>query len=140
MKPTKNRIYCRDCGRVKMLFESEKAANTFMKFNSEEIAELNGHAPIQSYFCIACNGWHVTSHPEEKYAVSRTERVLDSYKVFKEKQVKNREALVIRNREMREIRIASISRSASYDISSTKLQILKPFTTKNQILIKTKTL
>jgi predicted acetyltransferase len=88
-----------------MLFESEKAANTFMKFNSEEIAELNGHAPIRSYFCIACNGWHVTSHPEEKYAVSRTERVLDSYKVFKEKQVKNREALVIRNREMREIRI-----------------------------------
>ena len=92
MKPTKNRVFCHDCGKVKMLFESEKAANTFMKFNSEEIAELNGHAPIRSYFCIACNGWHVTSHPEdEKYAVSRTERVINNYKRMKEERMKANE-------------------------------------------------
>ncbi len=37
MKPTKNRIYCMDCGRVKMLFETQKKADTFLKFNSEDI-------------------------------------------------------------------------------------------------------
>lgn len=41
MKPTKNRVYCRDCGRVKMLFETEKQADTFIRFNREEIAEFN---------------------------------------------------------------------------------------------------
>ena len=38
MKPTKNRVYCRDCGRVKMLFETEKQADTFIRFNRDEIA------------------------------------------------------------------------------------------------------
>ena len=40
MKPTKNRVYCRDCGRVKMLFETEKQADTFIRFNREELKSV----------------------------------------------------------------------------------------------------
>lgn len=54
MKPTKNRVYCRDCGRVKMLFETEKQADTFIRFNREEIEERAGYCPARSYFCYIC--------------------------------------------------------------------------------------
>lgn len=84
MKPTKNRVYCKDCGRHKMLFETEKKANTFIKFNSEEIASETGIAPTRSYYCMFCNGWHVTSHKENIGVQSKTERVLELYKAEKE--------------------------------------------------------
>lgn len=69
MKPTKNRVYCRDCGRVKMLFETEKQADTFIRFNREEIEERAGYCPARSYFCIICNGWHVTSKKEHGHLI-----------------------------------------------------------------------
>ena len=61
MKPTRNRIYCPSCLRSKMLFESEEKANSFIRFNSAEIMELNGKAPTRSYYCHFCGGWHITS-------------------------------------------------------------------------------
>lgn len=61
MKPTKNRYYCAESGRTKMLFETEKKANAFIKFNSEEIEEITGFAPKRSYYCDSCGGWHLTS-------------------------------------------------------------------------------
>lgn len=60
MKPTKNRVFCKECSRVKMLFETEKKAQLFMKFNNEEIAAENGHAPTRAYFCESCGRWHLT--------------------------------------------------------------------------------
>ena len=77
MKPTRNRIYCRDCGRTKMLFETEKKALLFMKFNNEEIAEESDFTPTRAYFCEACGGWHVTHLTEAPAKASRTERMLD---------------------------------------------------------------
>ncbi|MDR3169022.1 MAG: hypothetical protein LBU27_04620 [Candidatus Peribacteria bacterium] len=50
MKPTKNRVFCGDCGKVKMLFKAEKKAENFIRFNSEEILKEQGTAPIRSYF------------------------------------------------------------------------------------------
>ena len=52
MKPTKNRVYCRDCGRVKMLFETEKQADTFIRFNREEIEERAGYCPQEVIFVL----------------------------------------------------------------------------------------
>jgi hypothetical protein len=62
MKPTKNRIFCVACERPKMLFASDKKAKNFIKFNSNEIIMESGFAPIRTYFCKLCGGWHVTSH------------------------------------------------------------------------------
>jgi ssDNA-binding Zn-finger/Zn-ribbon topoisomerase 1 len=33
MKPTRNRVMCPDCGKAKMLFESEKKAKRFIEWN-----------------------------------------------------------------------------------------------------------
>jgi len=61
-----------------MLFETEKKANNFIKFNSEEIEEESGFKPERSYFCIACNGWHVTHHKEDLSFKSITEKFFGS--------------------------------------------------------------
>lgn len=50
MKPTRNRVFCRDCGRAKMLFETEKKADNFIAFNQEDIEIETGKAPKRSYF------------------------------------------------------------------------------------------
>lgn len=61
MRPIKNRMFCLECKRPKMLFESKGKALNFIKFNSDEIKDANGIAPTRVYYCKSCGGWHVTS-------------------------------------------------------------------------------
>ena len=63
MRPTKNRVYCYGCQRSKMLFESKAKADNFIAYNSEGMLEENGKAPVRSYYCEFCGGYHVTSNP-----------------------------------------------------------------------------
>ena len=65
MKPTKSRVYCVACMRSKMLFETQEKADRFIQYNKEDIEEENGKAPVRSYYCRLCGGWHVTSVPSE---------------------------------------------------------------------------
>ena len=60
MKP-KNRVYCYGCQKSKMLFDTKKKADNFIQFNKEGILEENGKAPVRSYYCELCGGYHVTS-------------------------------------------------------------------------------
>ena len=85
MKPIKNRFFCKDCGRIKMLFETEGKAENFIKFNSENIEEETGFKPERSYFCIACNGWHLTHKKEIPNIKSRTEIISDIYNQERER-------------------------------------------------------
>lgn len=73
MKPTKNTIFCVSCKRPKMLFESQAKADNFILYNKEEIEEENGKAPVRSYYCRLCGGWHVTSSLSEK-TIAKAER------------------------------------------------------------------
>lgn len=68
MKPTKNQIFCVACGRPKMLFETKAKADNFIKFNSSEMMEESGNAPIRSYYCEICGGYHVTSNNSKTHA------------------------------------------------------------------------
>jgi vacuolar-type H+-ATPase subunit I/STV1 len=79
-----------------MLFETEKKAENFIKFNSEEIEEEAGFKPERTYFCIACNGWHVTSQKEFLKLKSKTEIIEDLYikqKASVQKQKKEQQVL-----------------------------------------------
>lgn len=69
MKPKKNRVYCEELGRTKMLFPSEKKAMNFIRFNTDEIIEETGKAPVRCYYCNSCAGWHVTSNPNQEYFI-----------------------------------------------------------------------
>jgi hypothetical protein len=83
MKPTRSRLYCRDSGKHKILFETEKKAENFIRFNAEEIKAGSGFSPVRTYFCISCGGYHVTSK-ETNPEVSRSERVLEDYNRLKQ--------------------------------------------------------
>lgn len=88
MKPTKNKVFCRDCNRTKMLFPSEEKALNFIKFNSEEIAEESEKVPVRAYFCDFCNGWHVTS--SETYSwkgKSKAEQLIEKSNLKADKNV-----------------------------------------------------
>ena len=61
--PVANSKYCTDAGRMKLCFDSRKAAERFMAFNSEVILRQHGFAPVRSYRCPVCGCWHVTSKP-----------------------------------------------------------------------------
>lgn len=92
MKPTKNRIFCNECQRPKMLFETEKKALLFMKFNNEEIAEENEKVPSRAYFCEACAGWHLTHFIDPQRNKSRTQRALEWLDTQKAKQKEQSES------------------------------------------------
>ncbi len=96
MKPTKNRIFCKACGRTKMLFETEKKAQLFMKFNNEEIASENDTVPARAYFCELCGGWHLTHFATVPKGASRTEQMIEHLNTSKEirKVQKKKESVI----------------------------------------------
>jgi F0F1-type ATP synthase epsilon subunit len=121
MKPTKNRVLCKDCGKYKMLFESEKKANTFIKFNGNEIEAESGYKPERSYYCIYCGGWHLTSQKEYIEIKSKTEILLEKYNEEKERKAKLlQEEKLITEKKQRELKkmIASLEKDVN------KLQLL----------------
>ena len=77
MKP-KNRVMCPDCGRPKMLFETEKKAETFIKFNASAI-NPKGDRTIRVYYCPACCGYHISSHEYHGDNLN-TDRLIARYK------------------------------------------------------------
>lgn len=79
MRPSK-RIYCRECGRSKLLFETEKKALTFIKFNADAIEQEKGFAPTRAYFCECCGGWHTTSMQHTPNKTDRTKKAIERYK------------------------------------------------------------
>jgi len=62
MKPQKNIRFCYGCHRSKMFFETKSKADNFIKFNKDEILKEKGYAPVRSYYCEFCCGFHVTSN------------------------------------------------------------------------------
>jgi len=84
MAKPKHLIYCPKCGRSKMLFETQKKADLFIKFNSDDVEqESKSHKkPVRSYYCDVCCGWHVTSIPKwrgEKDAEMTDNIILNYY-------------------------------------------------------------
>ena len=67
IKPSKNLVYCYACKRRKMLFEEKSGADNFIKYNHGGILEENGKAPVRSYYCELCCGYHVTSILSQEY-------------------------------------------------------------------------
>ena len=107
MKPTKCKVFCLDCNRTKMLFETEKKAQTFIKFNGDEIKLETGYCPTRTYYCISCCGYHVTSKTNSTLIVSKTDIVLEKYREYKvvhdEKIRLNKERIDLRRLEKKKL-------------------------------------
>lgn len=59
-------VNCYACKRRKMLFSEQSEADNFIKYNQGGILEENGKAPVRSYYCELCCGYHVTSNPSKE--------------------------------------------------------------------------
>lgn len=77
MKP-KKRIYCPDCNRPKMLFETERKANDFIKWNGGDI-ETGGES-LRAYYCPSCCGWHISHKKHNEEYDKRTEKLIGAYR------------------------------------------------------------
>ena len=73
MKP-KIRYFCVACQRPKMLFETQEEADRFIAYNRGEMLRGRRKAPVRSYYCEICGGWHVTSNPSKEDAKRLDER------------------------------------------------------------------
>ena len=61
-----------------MLFESEKKAQNFLKFNMDAV-NPKGDRTMRVYYCPACCGYHISSH-EYKGDNMKTDRLIEKYK------------------------------------------------------------
>lgn len=77
MKPKNNRVMCPECFRQKMLFETQKQADNFIKWNGEDIDTHGGE--LRSYYCPSCGGYHITSKPFKESYLHNTENLIKRY-------------------------------------------------------------
>ena len=87
MKP-KNRVYCPDCGRPKMLFETERKASDFIRWNGDEI--FTGGGELRPYYCPACCGWHISHQQHKQEYDTRTDDMIDAYRHSIQRRSKGR--------------------------------------------------
>lgn len=87
MKPTKNRVFCPECRRTKMLFETEEKAERFIKFNKDEMGD---RCPVRAYYCVACGGWHTTSMQDYKPSRMDSGNIVSAYKQDMDNQLEQR--------------------------------------------------
>ena len=68
---------CPDCGRPKMLFETERKANDFIRWNGDEIDTHGGQ--LRAYYCPSCCGWHISHYRYHESYEHRTENLIGAY-------------------------------------------------------------
>ena len=69
---------CPDCGRRKMLFETERKALNFLKWNGKDINVKEGMS-LRPYYCPSCCGWHISSKKFKESYKHSTERLLNAF-------------------------------------------------------------
>lgn len=77
MKP-KNRIWCPDCGRPKMLFKTERKAQDFIRWNGGDMKY--GGDKLRAYYCPSCCGWHISHHRHMERYDRQTDQLLGAYR------------------------------------------------------------
>lgn len=65
--------YCLLSRKYKHLYPSREKASSFIANYSEIIKEEKGYAPVRSYYCYECGGFHVTSR---QYTRSQEQQLL----------------------------------------------------------------
>lgn len=81
MKPNKNHVMCPECFKPKMVFETQKQALNFIKFNGKDIQREGEH--LRVYYCPACCGYHITSKPFKPQYAHQTDKLIEAYHISK---------------------------------------------------------
>jgi len=73
----KNRVFCPFAGKPKMLFETEKKAERFLKFNA---GDIDGGELLRPYYCVCCGGWHLTHRKPSYWYGKQIKAVVKAYR------------------------------------------------------------
>ena len=68
---------CPDCMKQKMLFETERKAQDFIRWNADDMEY--GGAYLRAYYCPACCGWHISHLNHRDEYDSRTDTMIEAY-------------------------------------------------------------
>lgn len=82
----RNRIMCPDCQKPKILFETERKANDFIRWNGDNLENQCGK--LRAYYCPACCGWHISHQKYRKSYDSRTDNLISAFDRQKKKRTK----------------------------------------------------
>ena len=78
-----------------MLFETERKANDFIKWNGDNLDVAEG-CELRAYYCPSCCGWHITHQRHRRGYDRNTDRLIDAFnksKGNKMKKIEIREAV-----------------------------------------------
>lgn len=119
MKPnSRNRIVCPDCGKSKLLFETESKAKNFIKFNGIDLLKTENQTieDLRVYYCPSCCGYHITSKPYKVSYDFNTRNLINAYK----KNITTNKTLLGRLKSSNEEIISEIIKLAQNANISTK--------------------
>lgn len=116
MKPSKNNVFCPECGKTKMLFESEAKALNFIKFNKDEMEAEGRYVPRRAYWCACCAGYHLTSRMYHTDSIASTGAVVEQYRE------ERRRMLEAKKRDMKGVRLLDSIHSILRDKGNTLSQ------------------
>lgn len=112
MKP-KKRTYCPASGRAKIFFETKEEADRFITYNSEEILSQCRKAPVRSYYCAMCCGYHVTSNPSLEEGEELDAQVQEKLRRLEDEEERKRQIAELKEREVAEARAEVKSKFAA---------------------------
>ena len=97
-----NLIYCTGAGRAKLQFESFEKAVNYIRWNSQEICQESGRAPVRVYWCSKCACFHVTSRPHNRTPEEHKKNLVQNLlkRVLIEGSIQGAERLLGRAKEM----------------------------------------
>ena len=111
----KHRVYCPSANRQKLLFETERKALNFIRYNGDTIEKESGYRPIRAYYCHCCGGYHTTSQRHN----TLTEEQLDAIVARGESDsVELKLSAIARNTERRIDNVLTVSFTTDEDINN----------------------
>ena len=110
----KHRVFCPSANRQKLLFETERKALNFIRYNGDVIEKESGYRPIRAYYCTCCGGYHTTSQRHN----TLTEQQLDAIVERGESDsVELKLSAIARNTERRVEEVTKISFTTDDDMN-----------------------
>ena len=110
----KHRVFCPSANRQKLLFETERKALNFIRYNGDVIEKESGYRPIRAYYCTCCGGYHTTSQQHNTLTDEQLDAIVER---GESDSVELKLSAIARNTERRVEEVTKISFTTDDDMN-----------------------
>ena len=110
----KHRVFCPSANRQKLLFETERKALNFIRYNGDVIEKESGYRPIRAYYCTCCGGYHTTSQQHNTLTDEQLDAIVER---GESASVELKLSAISRNTERRVEEVTKISFTTDDDMN-----------------------